>query len=77
MIALLLILVANAQDFDSVVEAETKAALNRVNFVRNLNTGNYDLKYHRLEFEVDPNVAFVSGEVTSYFEAKENLSQNY
>jgi len=75
MIALLLILVANAQDFDSVVEAETKAALNRVNFVRNLNTGNYDLKYHRLEFEVDPNVAFVSGEVTSYFEAKENLSQ--
>lgn len=75
MITLLLILVANAQDFDSVVEAETKAALNRVNFVRNLNTGNYDLKYHRLEFEVDPNVAFISGDITSYFEAKENLSQ--
>jgi len=75
MIALLLILVANAQDFDSVVEAETKAALNRVNFVRNLNTGNYDLKYHRLEFEVDSNVSFISGDITAYFEAKENLSQ--
>ncbi len=73
--ALFLFLGTNAQDFEAVVEAETKAALNRVNFVRNTNTGNYDLKYHRLEFEVDPNVSFISGEVTSYFEAKENLSQ--
>jgi len=75
LMALFLFLGTNAQDFEAVVEAETKAALNRVNFVRNTNTGNYDLKYHRLEFEVDPNVSFISGEVTSYFEAKENLSQ--
>jgi len=37
--ALLLVLVVNAQEFDAIVEAETKAALNRVNFVRNINTG--------------------------------------
>jgi aminopeptidase N len=72
---LLLFLGANAQDFEAVVEAETKAALNRVHFVRNTNTGNYDLKYHRLEFEVDPNISFISGDVTSYFVAKENLNQ--
>lgn len=75
LLTLLLFFGANAQEFETIVEAETKAALNRVNFVRNLNTGNYDLKYHRLEFEVDPGVAFISGDVTSYFEAKENLSQ--
>ena len=40
----------------------------------NLNTGDYDLKYHRLELNVDPSVAFISGEITSYFEAKSDLS---
>ena len=64
-----------AQELNDIVEAETKAAMNRVGFVRNLNTDNYDLKYHRLEFELDPTVAFISGDVTSYFEAKEDLSQ--
>jgi len=75
MMALFLFFGANAQDFETIVEAETKAALNRVNFVKNLNTGNYDLKYHRLELDINPNVAFISGDVTSYFEAKENLNQ--
>lgn len=75
LLALFFFLGINAQDFDAIVEAETKAAHNRINFVRNANTGNYDLKYHRLEFDIDPNVAFISGDVTSYFEAKENLSQ--
>lgn len=60
---------ANAQDFDAIVEAETKSALSRVNIVRNLNTGNYDLKYHRLELDINPNVSFIYGDVTSYFEA--------
>jgi aminopeptidase N len=29
--------------------------------------GNYDLKYHRLEWEIDPNVYYIKGSVTSYF----------
>ena len=66
---------ANAQEIEAIVEAESKAALSRINFVRNTNTGNYDLKYHRLELDIDPNVAFISGDVTSYFEAKENINQ--
>ncbi|MEO9531038.1 MAG: M1 family aminopeptidase [Crocinitomicaceae bacterium] len=30
-------------------------------------TNNYDLKYHRLEWTVDPDSLFISGTVTSYF----------
>ena len=64
-------------NIDAIAEAEMKSALRTINTnqTRNLNTGNYDLKYHRLELNVDPSVAFISGDVTSHFIAKENLSQ--
>ena len=65
----------HAQDFDAIVEAETKSARKKVNFVKNVNTENYDLKYHRLFFDIDPSVSFIDGEVTSYYVAKEDLSQ--
>ena len=72
-------LLASAQDynkdFSNIVNSESKNASKKMNFNRNLNTGNYDLKYHRLELDVDPNVAFIEGAITSYFEAKENLDQ--
>lgn len=78
-IVLLISLSALAQDhldsFNSVREAEAKAALNRMEFRANPNTGNYDVKYHRLEFDVNPTQAFISGNVTTYFEAKEALNQ--
>ncbi|PNQ74684.1 peptidase M1 [Hanstruepera neustonica] len=70
-----------SQNFDreltSISEAEAKAAMRRMsqNYSRNMNTGNYDIKYHRLEFDIDPSQASISGQVTTYFEAKENLSQ--
>jgi len=55
------------QDFkesmELIREAETKAALNRMLQRVNLNTGNYDVKYHRLEFNVNPSQAFISGDV--------------
>ncbi len=57
-----------------IIEAETKSALAMMNATRNPNTGDYDVKYHRLEFNVDPNVSFISGDVTTYFEAKETLN---
>jgi len=31
------------------------------------NGDNYDLKYQRMHWNIDPNVLFISGEVTSYF----------
>lgn len=70
--------VAFAQDYNetlnSIREAEAKSALNQMMQRANLNTGNYDLKYNRLELEIDPSVAFISGEVTTYFEAKSDMS---
>lgn len=58
----------------SISEAEAKAARAHFSAQRNMNTNNYDLKYHRLEFNVDPSEAFISGKVTSFFEAKENIN---
>jgi aminopeptidase N len=67
-----------SQDFNETLEdvriAEAKSALSQIMHRANLNTGNYDLKYHRLELDLDPSVAFISGAVTTYFEAKEDLS---
>lgn len=66
-----------AQDYqlNSTRKAEVKSALNRMQFRTNVNTGNYDVKYHRLELGVNPEVAQINGNVTTYFEAKSTLSQ--
>ncbi len=57
-----------------ILYLEQKAAQKKRNFRRNENTNNYDLKYHRLEWSVDPAIEFVSGNVTSYYEAKDNMN---
>jgi len=59
---------------EDISEAEAKAATGWFGKPVNLNTGNYDLKYHRLEFTVNPAQAFITGTVTSHFVAKENLN---
>ena len=74
-VTLLLFFGVSAQSFDAIVEAETKSARQKVDFEKNVNTENYDLKYHRLFFDIDPNVSFINGEVTTYYVAKEDLSQ--
>ena len=63
------------KSFGSIQKAEAKKALSKMAFKVNINTGNYDIKYHRLAFNLDPSIAFISGDVTTYFEAKENLNQ--
>ncbi len=65
----------NEELYNGIIQAETKSASNLMQFRANLNTGNYDVKYHRLKFDVDPSSAFIYGDVTTYFEAKENLSE--
>jgi len=62
-------------EFNAIREVEAKTALKKIALKINSNTGNYDLRYHRLEFNIDPAVNQISGDVTSYFEAKENLNQ--
>ena len=61
---------------DEIAEAEAKSAYQNMHFSPNTNTGNYDLKYHRLELTLDPNVAFISGDVTSHFVAKEDCTES-
>lgn len=68
-----------SQDYNetlkAISEAEAKSAYKRMIQRTNLNTGDYDLKYHRLELEFDPAEQFISGSITSYFEAKTDLDE--
>ena len=67
--------IAQEYPLDTVRAAEMESALNRMEFRANPNIGNYDVKYHRLELEVDPSVAQINGEVTTYFTAISSLNQ--
>lgn len=61
-------------DFTTIVEAEMKAGFNLANFTANLDTGNYDVTHHTLEFTVDPAEQFVTGTVTTTYTAKESMT---
>ncbi|WP_418638148.1 M1 family aminopeptidase [Winogradskyella sp.] len=69
----------NAQDYNETLHAirsaEANSALRQIMNAQNANTGNYDVKYHRLELNIDPSVATISGDVTTYFEAKEAMTE--
>ncbi len=66
------------QEFDETLKTirdiEVRSASKKMLQKANVNTGNYDLKYHRLEFTIDPALSFIAGDVTTYFKAKEALS---
>jgi aminopeptidase N len=49
-----------------IVEAERKAASGKLVAITDARTDRYDLKYHRLEWDVNPVANFISGTVTSY-----------
>jgi aminopeptidase N len=49
-----------------IAEQEAKSYL-PFNLNTSLVVNNYDLKYHRCEWNVDPNNNFISGSITSYF----------
>lgn len=56
-------------DFEKMVQSEKKSAASTIAFVSNPNTANYNVTYHKLEFTVDPAIYFISGKVTTTFEA--------
>ncbi|MDN3491698.1 M1 family aminopeptidase [Winogradskyella bathintestinalis] len=74
----LLALQLHAQDYNDTLNAiraaEANSALRQMMNNQNANTGNYDVKYHRLELNVNPSFAQISGDVTTYFEAKETMT---
>lgn len=60
----------SAQDFDRLVLAEQTAARSKISFSPQPKTSEYDIYYHRLEWEVDPSVRYIAGTVTTYFTAR-------
>lgn len=68
---------SSAQEFETQLEyqkLEQRRAEKKMAFNVNPNTQNYDIRYHKLELTIDPNVYFVSGKVTSRFVPTENLN---
>lgn len=57
-----------------IVTSEQRNAANKIKFKTNPNTINYDLKYHRLEWKVNPAMALIEGKVTSYFIANDDMN---
>jgi aminopeptidase N len=68
-------------DFEALVESEMKAAKAFVNMQDKSSsselTNNYDLKYHRFYWVIDPAVNYIEGSVTSYFVAEEDMDEIY
>ena len=48
-------------DLESIIKSEMKYQSRKIDFRANPLTDNYDLKYHRLEFEVDPAEHYIKG----------------
>ncbi len=61
-------------DLEQIIKSEKYAGLKKLAYKANKNTGNYDLNYHRLEWDVDPSKAEISGNITSYFNALDNIN---
>ena len=64
-------------DRKSIIKSESQRYAKMLNYNVNPNTLNYDLKYQRLEMDLDPAQYFVSGTVTSHFIPNINISSIY
>jgi aminopeptidase N len=62
-------------EIDNLPIAESEFATKILSQKINLNTINYDLKYHKLELNLNPQEAFINGTITSYFLALDDLDQ--
>ena len=82
---ILFIFIANTSHsqpgFDDMVESEMKAALPYFNdqnkSVSTEFTDDYDLKYHRFYWTIDPNENYIEGSVSSYFVALGDMDEIY
>jgi len=62
---------------EKIANLEMKSAGKLMNLSVNPNTQNYDITYHKLEFNVDPAVYFVSGKITTTYTAMSNMNSVY
>jgi aminopeptidase N len=62
--------------YNKIAENQKKSFHKSIKQNRSNAGANYDLKYHRLEFTINPDTNFIAGTVTSYFKTtKSNVSQ--
>ncbi|MBK9735835.1 MAG: hypothetical protein IPO92_13075 [Saprospiraceae bacterium] len=63
--------------FEDIVCKETNAHRHLFNPMlrSNLLTANYDLKYYRFEWEIDPAIYAIKGTATPYFKVLETISK--
>lgn len=61
-------------DNHQIAESERKSAASLMSAQANVNTQNYDVKYHRMRFTVTPGTQFIAGEVTTHYVATQNLN---
>lgn len=64
-------LYSQARVDDASTRFELRSFQNRQEFIASEWTQHYDIKYHRLEWQVDPALHFIEGSVTTYFVANE------
>jgi aminopeptidase N len=57
-----------------IAASEMKSAERRLNLEVNSNTQNYDITYHKLEFNVDPAVYNIAGKITTTYTALANMN---
>ena len=60
------------QDKLFYLKSEKKGYTNPLRLSSSIETNNYDLKYHRFFWNIDPAVRYISGSVTSYFVATQD-----
>ena len=63
------------QELNDIVAFESSIAEKKIDFKASMSTVNYDLKYHKLEFELDPSSSFIEGEITSHYVPNEDIAQ--
>ncbi len=72
---------AQFESFDKtyreIEKSEQAGAFFKEQLLTSAPTGNYDLKYHRIQWFVSPDTLFISGEITSYFILTEDADQIY
>ncbi len=61
-------------ELNALADAEMKSGIKLKELQVNPNTANYDVTYHRLEFEVNPFEYFITGSVTTHFTALEDMA---
>jgi aminopeptidase N len=60
------------KDFSDLVTMEMNNGKNHLFNRSEADYLDYDIKYHRLEWQVDPNYSYIKGKITTYFEVLEN-----